>query len=239
MKEDDVLQFIGNGSAFNSKLGNNSAFIKDKENKVLILIDCGGDVFQKLINFNILEDVEQIHVVLTHLHPDHVGSLGDLIFYNYYIKNTITNIYYPEDDIVNLLTLMDVNFEFYIQVQKDEFTIDDYRLTRISQVHRGKQNAYGYLIQNSNVNLFYSGDSKTIPNKVLNMLENNKLDFLYQDVSTHDFEGNPHLSMNELLNLIPKDLRHKVICMHLDNDFNKEKAELEGLLVSKNILIKQ
>lgn len=41
-----TLKFIGTGSAFNTKLGSNSAYLKN--NNSVILFDCGGDVFSKL-----------------------------------------------------------------------------------------------------------------------------------------------------------------------------------------------
>ncbi len=42
-----LLDFLGRGSAFNIKEGNNCAFIRiDKE---LILLDCGETVFEKIV----------------------------------------------------------------------------------------------------------------------------------------------------------------------------------------------
>ena len=79
-----LLKFIGTGSAFNTKLGCNSAYII--KNNSLILFDCGGDVFSKLKELNIIKDeFKNIYIFITHLHPDHIGSLGDLIYYNYFI----------------------------------------------------------------------------------------------------------------------------------------------------------
>ena len=54
-----MLNFIGVGSAFNTELGNNSAFIK-KQNS-LILVDCGGTVFHKLQELNILDGLENLY----------------------------------------------------------------------------------------------------------------------------------------------------------------------------------
>lgn len=232
-----MLKFVGNGSAFNEKLGNNSAFILDRNNRELILIDCGSSVFHRLLELNLLEDIDKVNVIITHLHPDHVGSLGDLIFYNYYIKKIITQVYYPEDNIVHLLTLMDVDREFYNHIKDMEFGILDYKIRAIAQVHRGNQKAYGYLLENEDCTVFFSGDSKTINEEILLMLKNEELDLLYQDISSFDFDGNPHLSIDKLLQLIPMEKRHKVVCMHLDNNFNIQLAKNEGLSISSNILL--
>ena len=40
-----MLKFIGTGSAFNTELGNTSAYIK--QNKTLLLIDAGPTVFAR------------------------------------------------------------------------------------------------------------------------------------------------------------------------------------------------
>ncbi len=49
MKENKTLNFIGNGSCFNTDFGNNSAYYIDKEKKSLLLIDCGETVFERLM----------------------------------------------------------------------------------------------------------------------------------------------------------------------------------------------
>jgi ribonuclease BN (tRNA processing enzyme) len=47
------LKFIGNGSAFNTEEGNNSAFYINAQNQML-LIDCGETVFATLKQKNCL-----------------------------------------------------------------------------------------------------------------------------------------------------------------------------------------
>ncbi len=48
MKNNKVLNFIGNGSCFNTDYGNNSAYYMDKEKQSLLLIDCGESVFERI-----------------------------------------------------------------------------------------------------------------------------------------------------------------------------------------------
>ena len=59
-----MLNFLGTGSAFNTEKGNTSAFIK-KDNS-LLLIDCGGTVFHRLQELNLLDGVENLYIVVTH-----------------------------------------------------------------------------------------------------------------------------------------------------------------------------
>ncbi|WAH38331.1 MBL fold metallo-hydrolase [Alicyclobacillus dauci] len=77
-----MLNFVGCGSAFNTALGNNSAYMKFDD--TLFMIDCGSANFGRIKRANLLDGIKHIDVLITHLHPDHIGSLGDLIFYTYY-----------------------------------------------------------------------------------------------------------------------------------------------------------
>ena len=60
-----MLNFIGTGSAFNTELGNNSAFVKNNDS--LILIDCGGTVFHRLQELSLLDGLQNLYIVITHI----------------------------------------------------------------------------------------------------------------------------------------------------------------------------
>ena len=109
MKE---LGFLGIGSAFNTELGNTSAFLK--KNNSLLLIDCGGTVFHRLQELSLLEELENLYIVITHTHPDHVGSLGEVIFYSYYILKHKPNIFFPNKELIErFLDSIGVTSEMY------------------------------------------------------------------------------------------------------------------------------
>ena len=120
-----MLKFIGTGSAFNPKLGNTSAYYKENGN--LLLIDCGESVFGRILELNLLEDVENVYIAITHTHGDHVGSLGSLVLYLNIIKGIVPNIIITAEDsseaqentIKNILTVAGVAEEEY------EFTYGD------------------------------------------------------------------------------------------------------------------
>jgi hypothetical protein len=85
---------------------------------------------------------------------------------------------------------------------------------------------YGLLIYVNDKIIYYSGDNNNIPSGILQSL--NFIDEIYQDTCLADYDGNVHLSLRKLCELIPKEYRHKVHCMHIDCDELIEKAKTEG-----------
>src|SRR5574344_116865 len=80
------LQFLGTGSAFNTKLGNTSAYLLNNDKSAMLLFDCGETVFSKLKP--ILEknkNISELTICITHSHSDHIGSLPTLLYYLYYM----------------------------------------------------------------------------------------------------------------------------------------------------------
>ena len=88
------LNFLGRGAAFNPKEGNNSAYFI--ENNQLFLIDCGENIFGRLIDSGLLESVESVNLMITHTHSDHIGSLGSLVTYSFYTLHKPLNIILPK-----------------------------------------------------------------------------------------------------------------------------------------------
>ncbi len=73
--------------------------------KALYLIDCGETMFDVLYHKLDLASIEDVYVILTHMHADHVGSLGTLISYFYCLFNKAIHVVYPQETIKQLLTL--------------------------------------------------------------------------------------------------------------------------------------
>jgi ribonuclease BN (tRNA processing enzyme) len=234
-----LLNFIGVGSAFNTELGNTCAFIK--EGTSLFLIDCGNMVFSKLKENKILDGLEKIHIVVTHTHPDHVGSLGDLIFYSHYILHTKVNIYFPEKDLMNtyLASIGAIsniyNLETSVRNSIDDLYFKNLKLEFMKTVHVETIPAYGFVLEYKENKIYYSGDSCWLNPELLLRLKTNEIDLIYQDTSGLDYDGNKHLSFKKLKESVNKELRDRIYCMHFDGHIDLEQIKAEGFNIVKAV----
>lgn len=223
-----MLKFIGIGSAFNTKLGNTGAFIRKQRS--MLLIDCGGTVFQRLQELNLLSDMEQLNIIITHTHPDHVGSLGDIIFYAYYILHMKPVVIFPERELLGkLLECVGVTSSMYelksnLKLGPKDWSFAGASLRLIRVPHVEIIPAFGFILKLDGKCFYYSGDTNDIPGEIIEMLRKGKLDRLYQDTSGSDYDGNVHLSLRKLVELIPPELRSGVYCMHHDQSLNLQQV---------------
>lgn len=89
-----TIKFIGTGGAFDYRYRNSAAIVWLRDMK--ILIDCGCDIFTSLRQKEQADDIT--HVLITHLHDDHAGSLGSLLAYHVLIlKKPPLKLIYPTD----------------------------------------------------------------------------------------------------------------------------------------------
>ncbi len=232
------LKFIGSGSALNTSLGNNSAFIK--EGKSLLLIDCGSTTFSRMQDLSLLDDINNIYVLITHRHPDHISSLGDLIFYaNYTLRISITILTPEKNNITKLLKYMGVERGLYniIQLTKQYKLINEDFEVGISFVqvsHVSYLECYGYILDYRNIKIYYSGDANDVPKEVLNEFYEKKIDYIYHDVCSYEYTDNLHMYIEKLCTFFNKENRNRVFCMHYDEGFDKHKALQLGFMLVKN-----
>lgn len=250
-----MLKFLGRGSCFNVKEGNNCAYIK--ENGTLLLIDCGENIFDRILKFDILKEVKNVYVLITHFHSDHVGSLPSFIYYCHYALDIMPKIYFPDKNyLIEYLRRVGVienenykilNTTFMGEIPELELDFSCCETTHYSYyesqqyMHKlsfdeSKFNNYfrcfSYYLYKNEDTIFYSGDSNNIPDLALSALLNDENVKIYQDTSYKEDQYKAHLSFNKLKELIPKECRNRVYCMHItdSNEFIKEAVE-EGFNV--------
>jgi phosphoribosyl 1,2-cyclic phosphodiesterase len=231
-----MLQFIGTGKTSNPDLGSLGAFIKSPDGTGLVMFDCGIGVFDRLLRFDVLEGVTDIHVVITHFHPDRLASAKQLVDYMYEIDQCPKVTLYSSEiqTLWSVLREMEFHDRHYNDQRLDGddmpkiITIPGYRIQIIPKrvSHDPDIPCYGYFInvytdddnRTRLAHMYYSGEAATIPQRVIHKLESGDLTALYQDVTTFDYPSNSHLTFRELHTLIPDvpELRAKVWCMNLD-----------------------
>ena len=226
------LEFLGRGSGYNVAEGNTCGFIKKDD--TLLLIDCGEGIFEKVVNKNLIDGIKNIHVLITHMHSDHIGSLGSFVGYCYWKQKIRSNIYfYEKEKISEFLKLTGA-------VEGESFSVHDVNNKRIEELnltfkasltkHVKTLNTYSFLLKFDYGNhIFYSGDTYEINFDVIPYLKANNI--IYHDTCLNDDEGNVHTSLRVLSELIPIQYRKQVYCIHIDGEDFIKKATEEGFKV--------
>lgn len=241
-----MLNFLGRGSAFNVKEGNNSAYLKltiNRKEDDLFLIDCGENIFERIIKNKLLNGIERVDILITHLHSDHVGSLSSLIYYCYYIEHIVPNVYFPNKDLYVFLkfqgNLDGRDYKFHmLHIDTDNFIeIGNVKIIKPIKVEHVKElNCFGYLMDIGGELIWYSGDCRSISD----FIKDSNIDIFYQDTCLADYDGNVHTSLRSLCQSVPEKKRNKVYCMHIDCNELIERAEKEKfnvVSIQNNIFI--
>lgn len=222
-----ILNFIGRGSSFYPVLGSTSSYVV--LNNELYVFDCGEMVFDYLYRSGMLDQVKTVNVILTHLHADHVGSLGSLISYMYCIKNQVINVIHPNDSVISLLDLLGIMRHFYRPiVVSGNWSDNNISLTPVPVQHVSNMACYGYIVDVNGTTLYYSGDSADVPKEIVEAYLSGKIDEMYHDTAT--VKSASHCHVDHLCELFPEPMRKRIYCMHLDGD-NKDILERLGFSV--------
>lgn len=230
------LKFLGRGSAYNSEERNTSAYMI--KNDAMLLIDCGETVFKKIISMDILDKIKEIHILITHMHSDHVGSIGSFVGYCSWKHNIISKIYFNEHESISkyLDLLGSKEGKAFRVYDAEDKRIESLGLefSCIMTKHTKSLNSYSYILKfDEGNNIFYSGDSRETNIDVIPFLKDGNI--IYHDTCLNWGKGCPHTSLKELSERIPKEYRNKVYCMHIDCKELVVKAEELGFNVVEEI----
>jgi len=244
-----MLKFIGTGSAFNEEMGNTSAYIKNED--TLFVLDCGETAFARMKQLNLFDDVKNVYIAITHMHPDHVGSLGSLIFYLNIFKNitptlVITNedsAEAQEDTLRNFLSIVGVDEDKYDFSYADmlEDVLPGLKRVELVEINHSKNlTSYAIELYFKNQTIYYVGDNND--KEYLSLVEKQLKpeDLVYTDCTNEDYEGRVHIMLSELAGIFPENKRPQVYCMHFGSYEVYSKAKEYGFkVVSKELSIEE
>ena len=124
-------------------------------------------------------------MLLTHLHADHVGSLGTLISYYYCLHGIQVTVIHPEPTIIQLLTLEGITPKGYHYLQTLPENKAGITAVPIPVKHAEDMKCYGYILSDGRECIYYSGDAAEVPESVRADFLGGMISRLYQDTSTH------------------------------------------------------
>lgn len=215
------INFIGIGGAFNTELGSNAAYIKE-DNKILF-IDFGLDTFEKVVKHKLIDDVNEVYVLLTHLHGDHVGGLPTFIQYSYICFNKRVKLINNSESFTNevqkllkITAVQETNYEF-VDINTLPFSFKvRLRLT----THTPLLECYSIIFVEEQGKTLYTSDT-------------NDIEYLKQAIDDSTFtkiytEVGEYASVHTDYELLKKLDRKKLILMHIESEELYKKVLKEG-----------
>ncbi|MGL5085814.1 MAG: MBL fold metallo-hydrolase [Clostridium sp.] len=226
------LEFLGRGSGYHTKEANTAAYLK--KNPTLLLIDCGETVFKRILETDLVKGIKEIHVLITHIHSDHIGSLAGLIGYCYFKYKLVTKVYFKEKEALRVF-IDCLGFK-----EGQSYIIDDSQNKKIKELglifsasltkHVKTINTYSYKLEFETGNdIFYSGDTYETNIELVPYLELGNI--VYHDTCLNDDDGNVHTSLRVLSEKVPNKYRKQVYCIHIDGDNFIDEAKKQGFNV--------
>lgn len=224
------LTFLGTGSAFSKKFGNNSAVVSVGDKN--LLIDCGrttpDDLDKSAFTWS---DIDAIFI--THLHGDHVYGLEEAGFFGRYILKKKPHIIFPHKKVKNDLwervlkgTMMQGDLErnmtfddyFTYEIVDDRaqyFDFNGVMFSVFTTQHVPNKKSYGLVIGEYNY-IVYTSDT-LFDEDMIKAFADDGAKAIFHDCQFTNYEGKVHCSLDELASL-PESIREKIIIMHYGDD---------------------
>lgn len=206
------LKFFGRGAGFYPALGNTNAWLSRGDH--LVMLDCGETTFDRLMKHPGLSNWQQVTTLITHLHADHVGSLGTFLAYNLFVLKRKVHLVHPVDQIRDLLRLQGVGEEVYTFSHQMP-PIDGFTARALPVHHAPDMACFGYELEDQDECVYYSGDAGVFPQAVADGLASGRYARVYHDVAS-DPKATHHCPVASIEALVSKELRPRVFAMHID-----------------------
>lgn len=221
------FNFLGVGGATNIKLGGNSCYYKEKDN--LIIIDTCESATEKLLNNNAFNKVNNIYIIITHTHYDHVAGLGVLIWYSNFYLNIKPKLVYSDfkyqRHLKKLLKLNGVDLKYIEFIKDTSCNVNNLKFKMLPTNHTKKLQCHGIMFDDGIDKIYYSGDTKDI-DFIKKLVEDNSIKIIYTEVATESYDV--HIKYDDI-----KDLnKEKLVLMHFDTCELYKRAKKDGFKVA-------
>lgn len=235
-----IIRQLGNGGAFDYNQTNTAFTLFDDR----ILVDCGYNVFQKLMttkdaNGEILANKIK-YIFITHEHDDHIGSLMTYLYWIEFVRKTPVTVYLPDNvfEYVNKFIKKGVykypsgkiNFK-YVKIEDlcDWFSlvINDRRISVIPitrQTHGSFYNTvYVFTDDSLKVRIVITGDTKAYKEIEEVSLEDYKGRLIvFHDYSNFNSLDNMHATKLDIDNIYSSKFKEYITPVHTGNENYKE-----------------
>lgn len=232
------MTFLGTGSAFSKKYGNNSALVTVSNNQVTknMLIDCGRTTPDDLYSVGYhWSNIDAIFI--THLHGDHVYGLEEAGFMGRFVLKKKPHLIFPHKKLKSDLwdkvlkgtmvngdlsrnMVFDDYFTYEIVHDVEQYFIFNGTMFSVfSTQHINNKKSYGLIIGEYNY-IMYSADS-LFDKDLLNIVVDDGAQAIFHDCQLFDHKGKVHASLDELETL-ERDVREKTYIMHYGDTLEDE-----------------
>ena len=238
------ITFLGTGSAFSKKFGNNSAVISVGDKN--LLIDCGrttpDDLYKSEFTWSNIDAI-----FITHLHGDHIYGLEEAGLYGRYILNRKPHIIFPHAKVKNDLwekvlkgTMMqgdlkrNMTFDDYftyeiVDDREQYFEFNGVMFSVFTTQHVHNKKSYGLVIGEYNY-IVYTSDTLFDEDMIKAFADDGAI-AIFHDCQMIDYEGKVHASLNELASL-PLSIRKLITIMHYGDDLEENYLNVKDLGLS-------
>lgn len=246
------VNFFGTGSGFTSS-HTNAYFFKDKN---IVLIDLSMQHVEKAVNLVKKTKPEDVYLILTHMHPDHVSGIVMFAQHLFYTMGMNLKIIVPNElykDIIKILEIegAERSMCYVIPIHRDKETairmplsvrekykifISSWLLDIIDTDHApelyGKCFGYRFCIDDSYI--IYTGDTCSLENFMPYIKwKNCSHTEFYVDCSLH--YGKVHLKWENIKDQLKNmaDSGIKVYLMHMDDEEEMKKQDLGNICMAQ------
>ena len=224
-----LLKVLGTVSPHCHKEKNCPGYLVITEDAKLLL-DCGNGITR---NLKYPEDIQELTIVISHLHRDHYSDIFSIAYDSYVYHNLglLTNkikVYIPnptsKEELLDFQILTNLGKEQYLEVipynPQDKLNIGNTYITFSSNPHSIP--SYSMKISEQNTALVYSGDTGYVGNTIETFAAGSNLlicesTFLKNQKKTKDY----HLYAHEAAQIAKKAQVNELLLTHFWPDIDK------------------